>query len=56
MRVLFATSELYPLIKTGGLADVCYSLPLALEALGHEIKIILPFYRSIKEKLQADKC
>tara|TARA_R110001592_G_scaffold52649_9_gene161396 strand:+ start:124183 stop:125676 length:1494 start_codon:yes stop_codon:yes gene_type:complete len=56
MRILFATSEVFPLIKTGGLADVCYSLPLALETLGHEIKIILPFYRSIKDTLQANKC
>lgn len=56
MKVLFATSELYPLIKTGGLADVCYSLPIALESLGHELKIILPFYRVIKEKIIHKKC
>ena len=56
MRILFATSELYPLIKTGGLADVSYSLPMALAALGHDIKIVLPFYRSIKKKLIPDTC
>lgn len=56
MRILFASSELYPLIKTGGLADVSYSLPMALAALGHDIKIILPFYRSIKKKLTPDAC
>lgn len=56
MQILFATSELYPLIKTGGLADVCYSLPLALESLGHDVKIILPFYRSIKEKVKQPRC
>ena len=56
MRILFASSELYPLIKTGGLADVSYSLPMSLAALGHDIKIILPFYRAIKNKLMPDAC
>jgi starch synthase len=56
MRILFATSELYPLIKTGGLADVSYSLPMALAALGHDIRIVLPFYRAIKNKLKPDAC
>ncbi len=49
MRVLFATSEIYPLIKTGGLADVSHSLPLALTSRGHEVKVVLPYYRQIKQ-------
>src|SRR3990167_3528461 len=56
MRILFASSELYPLIKTGGLADVSYSLPLALQALGHELRIVLPFYRSVKDKVEDAEC
>lgn len=56
MRILFATSELYPLIKTGGLADVSYSLPMALAALGHDIKVMLPFYRAIKNKVTPGAC
>jgi len=56
MKILFATSEVYPLIKTGGLADVCYSLPIALEHLGHDVKIVVPFYRSIKDKIASGKC
>lgn len=51
MNILFATSELYPLVKTGGLADVSYSLPVALRELGQQITLILPGYRSVKSKL-----
>jgi len=43
-RILFATSEVFPLVKTGGLADVSASLPEALCRLGHDCQIILPGY------------
>lgn len=52
-KILFATSEVYPLIKTGGLADVAASLPRALNRLGYDIKIILPAYSSVLEKAAA---
>ena len=45
-KVLFVASEVYPLIKTGGLADVSGSLPIALKALGHDIRILIPDYAS----------
>ncbi len=44
MRVLFVSSEVYPLIKTGGLADVSAALPAALAELGVDIQLLLPGY------------
>ena len=51
MRVLFATSEVFPLIKTGGLADVSGSLPTALQNLGVDIRILMPGYPAVLNKL-----
>lgn len=47
-KILFVSSEVYPLIKTGGLADVCSSLPKALVELGQDIRVIIPKYPSLK--------
>lgn len=49
-KVLFAASEVYPFVKTGGLADVASALPLALADLGHEVRIIVPKYGAIDER------
>ena len=44
-KILFASSEVHPLVKTGGLADVSASLPIALKQKGEDIRIIIPAYR-----------
>ncbi|HUO98872.1 MAG TPA: glycogen synthase GlgA [Rhizomicrobium sp.] len=44
MRILFVTSEAYPLAKTGGLADVSRSLPAALMRLGADVRVLMPGY------------
>lgn len=51
MKILFATSEAHPLIKTGGLADVSGSLPNALASLKHKLRLVLPAYGAVMDKL-----
>lgn len=50
LSILFVSSETYPFAKTGGLADVSYSLPLAIRELGHDIRVMMPKYGSISER------
>ena len=48
MKIALVTSEAVPFAKTGGLADVCGALPLALEDLGHEVVMIMPKYQAVR--------
>ena len=47
-HVLFATSEIFPFSKTGGLADVLGALPLTLHRMGIKTSVITPFYGRLK--------
>ncbi len=49
LQILFVTPEAVPFAKTGGLADVAGALPKSLRALGCEIKLIMPYYRMVKD-------
>lgn len=51
MKILHASSEFYPLIKTGGLADVLGALPFAQSALGDEVRVVLPYYHAVRQLL-----
>jgi starch synthase len=53
MRVLFVASEVYPLVKTGGLADVVGALPLALAELGVDVRVLVPGYRKVMSGVEA---
>lgn len=50
MRITHITSELAPIAKVGGLADVIHGLSKELMRMGHDIEVILPKYDSIDEK------
>lgn len=50
MKILLLSSEVAPFAKTGGLADVAGALPKALRRLGHDVRIMLPYYREIAAK------
>ena len=47
MKILFATPECAPLVKTGGLGDVSAALPAALRASGVGVRVLLPGYREV---------
>jgi len=47
MNVLYASAEVAPFSKTGGLGDVAGALPAALAALGHRVLVVTPWYESL---------
>ena len=49
MKILIASPELYPFVKTGGLADVTGALLKTLHKLGAEVRVILPKHKGIEE-------
>ncbi|MBR5340353.1 MAG: glycogen/starch synthase [Erysipelotrichaceae bacterium] len=54
MKILFVTSECAPYSKSGGLADVAFSLPPALLKTGNEIEIITPYYKCVGERFEKE--
>ena len=50
MKILLASSEVHPFSKTGGLADMVGALGKALAAAGHEVGLVTPLYRGIRER------
>ena len=49
MKILLASSEIFPFSKSGGLADMVSSLAGSLGRLGHEVQVMTPYYRCVEE-------
>jgi starch synthase len=49
LKVLFVVAETWPLVKTGGLADVVPALARALAEQGHDVRLLMPGYRDVEE-------
>ena len=53
MKVLQVSAEIFPLLKTGGLADIAGALPAALNAAGCDVRVLLPGFAPIMADLQS---
>ncbi|NEN91494.1 MAG: glycogen synthase GlgA [Okeania sp. SIO3H1] len=52
MRILFVAAEVTPLAKVGGMADVVGALPTVLRAMGHDVRIFMPYYGFLGDKME----
>ncbi|HNU98356.1 MAG: glycogen synthase GlgA [Verrucomicrobia bacterium] len=50
MRILLASSEIFPYSKSGGLADMVAALAKSLAAAGHQVGVVTPLYAGIRER------
>lgn len=48
LKILFLSAEVSPFAKRGGLGDVGGSLPKALRAMGHDVRVVMPAYQNIE--------
>lgn len=55
MRILFVSAEAAPIAKVGGMADVVGALPKILKKLGYDVRIIIPYYGFLADKIQIPK-
>jgi starch synthase len=50
LKICYVSSEVVPFAKTGGLADVAGALPIAHKEMGHDVRVMMPNYKSINER------
>ena len=55
MQILLVSSEYESLIKIGGLSDFTQSLARSLKKLGHDVRVLIPFYKELQGKIKATR-
>ena len=50
LKICYVSSEVVPFAKTGGLADVGGALPIAHKEMDHDVRLMMPNYKSINER------
>ena len=55
MRILFVATEAVPVAKVGGMGDVVGALPKVLREMGHDVRIFLPYYGFLIDKMKVPK-
>lgn len=53
MNILFASAELAPYVKTGGLGEIIATLPLSLQQRKHTVSVVVPLYRTLRRKMKS---
>lgn len=54
MKILFVAAEAAPIAKVGGMGDVVGALPKVLRQMGHDVRIFMPYYGFLPDKMKIE--